>query len=335
MNYADFAATARSQKPSNNLSPLVPETNAPAQQITRQFQFQSYFDSALLERALLTQDPNQSIVQSTLKPEQIPGYALGLAPWSQTPVAVQFTVGGQATSSGALLLKPGEIIRPFGLPPGVKTGAFTGFNWGLPFGWLGGGIATLLVFQTPDSDVAWPGIPELIFHRQRMRIYAPGDAPANAPLNWPLRFPWVQALRGAAPSVSQQGQPALAVEPTKVRMSLRLDALASASDMRIEVQGSNDFDLDPAGTPFLTPVRFKDMTWGTYASSASFGVIGNLASAFPVQFMPDELVRLSTCDGFDSLNTPNVGGFALIDLSGNLSGGEDPVFVDICRYGRL
>src|SRR5260221_7507391 len=159
----EYNAVARSEASPQTRS-ILPETSAPVQQISRLFLYQSYFDSTLLQNAILEQTRNSPIVESTVQENQIPGYAIGLHPSSQTPVAIQFKLGAQPSSSQAIVLKPGQVVRPHGLPRGMNSGAFSGFRWGLPFGWLGGGVATLLVFSTPDADVSWPGTPEVIFH---------------------------------------------------------------------------------------------------------------------------------------------------------------------------
>jgi hypothetical protein len=280
------------------------------------FNFQSYFDDTLLERAILQQLTNDPIVASTQKEEQVAGYAIGLHPASQTPVAVQFKIGGQPTSSQAITLKPGQIVRPHGLPPGMKQGSFSGFTWGLPFGWLGGGVATILVFQTPDSDVLWPGNPEVIFHRQRMLIADGAALPTEAPFNWPLRFPWVNAIQGTN-NLNQRGQPSIAVDPTRIMMRLRLANLAAPADMRVIYQASNDFDLDEDGLAIETPVAAFDMTWGQWAS---FGA-GALGTQFPFQSLPDLGWKPSA----------DLGGVVLASQDVNLIG----AFVDVVRYGRL
>lgn len=316
-----FSATARSQVPAaSNLITALPSYNAPAQQISRLFDFQSYFDDTLLQQALLEQTRNAQIVESTAKTEQISGYAIANAPWSQTPVSVQFNVGGQPTTSDPLVLMPGQIERPHGLPRGMKDGNFSGFTWGLPFGWLGGGLATIVVFQSPDSDVAWPGNAEVIFHRQRMRILAPASVATTAPKNWPLRFPWVNALRGSG-SIPQNGSPQMSIaEPTRVLMSLRMTALAAPADMRILFHESSDFDLDSAGAVIATNARFVDTTWGTYAAS---GIVGNLNTAYPIMTFDGGPLNRLGCD---------LGGVQLVDLSGGTLAGQ---YVDVVRYGKL
>jgi hypothetical protein len=316
------AAQGNPSAPQQTVS-AVPEMSSPAQQTSRLFAYQSYFDSTLLEKALLEQNKNVPIVTSTVKEEQIAGYAVGLHPSSQTPVAIQFLAGGQPSTSQAVTLKPGEIIRPHGVGRGDRAGHFAGFRWGLPFGWLGGGMAHLKVFSSPDSDVLWGGNPDVIFHRQRMRIYDPSelDALVDAPKNWPTRFPWTQAARGAS-SLDQAGSAGVAIVPTYTLMSLRTDALDASATMRILVQSSNEFDRDSANAPVVTPVRFFDYVWGTFAVT---GGAGNLSAGYPMDFMPLPPMTLAADDG----------GIVLVDMTGTLSGGESPVYVDVVRYGKL
>lgn len=281
----------------------------PIIQITQVYPYQSYFDDTLLEKAILQQDQAQPIVASTLAEQQVEGYMIGLHPSSQTPVAIEALSGPESPKTQTYYLKPGQIIRPVG------SSYFRGFRYGLPFGWLGGGLANLHVFQVPEASEAWDGRPEIIFHRQRMQIVA---APTAAPYNWPMRFPWPHALMGAN-SVPQQGSPVLAVTPTRVIMSLRVNTLAAAATMRIAFQASNDFDLDSAGAPVLTGPRFVDYQWGTYAP---VGGAGNLGVQYPMDEMSDMVNRLAADDG----------GVVLIDASGGELAEE---YVDVVRYGVL
>lgn len=308
-----FEAGARSERiNAQPVRPSVPESPSPAQQISRTFKFQSYFDSTLFEKAILPQLTNDPIVASTVKEEQVAGYAIGLHPSSQTPVAVQFKIGGQPTSSQALTLKPGQIVRPHGLPPGMKQGSFSGFSWGLPFGWLGGGVATIVVFQTPDSDVLWPGNPEVIFHRQRMLVRDSAALPIDPfPFNWPMRFPWINAIQGTN-NLNQRGQPAIAIDPTRVLMRLRTTALNNAQTMRVIYKNTNDFDLDADGLPTDEETGY-DMTWGTWTA---------FDSEFQVQEVPGAIGFRPSAD---------FGGVILVSNNLEMIGLE----VDVVRYGRL
>lgn len=323
---ANFRHMAKGGESHEETHARLPDTNKPGVSATTLFPFQSYFDDALLEQALLQQSKNEPIVNS-VKPAlgaatpmvktNVGGYAIGLHPSSQTPVAVLPLVGGQASSPQPVILKPGQIYRPHGRP-GNKPGHFSAVNWGIPFGWLGGGVATLYIFSSPDADVAWAGNPEIIFHRQRMQIVAPAALPADAPKNWPLRFPWTQAVRGAD-NVDQKGQAIVGVEPTRVLMTLRLGNLAAAARMRILTQESNDFGLNSSGGIIAAETIFQDYQWGSYTVN---GGAGNLGTNFPVVEPSGPWYRLAADDG----------GVQLVDMSG---GALTNAFVDVVRYGRL
>jgi hypothetical protein len=313
----NFAAQARGRS-SVVEHTILPDTDSPGVALTEKFEFQSYFDDTLLSTALLLQSQNEPIVGSTLKKANVGGYAFGLHPSSQAPVAVRPLVGGQGASPQAIILKPGQIYRPKGRPGG-KPGHFSGFDWGLPFGWLGGGVCTLYVFPSPDADVAWPGDPELLFHRQRVKIVNAAGLPANAPKNWPLRFPWTQAIRGAS-SISQKGAAIISISnPTRIELSLRVASLAVANEIRFVIHESNDFDLDSVGAVIATLARFREYTFGTYAAA---GGVGNLSIQYPVdEILGGPLNRLAADDG----------GIVIQDITGGLV----DQYVDICRYGRI
>lgn len=308
-------------RPTNK--PVLAEISAPSVQTTNRFAFQSYMDSTLLQNAVLLAAPNEPIIKSTAKRETIPGYAVGLHPSSECPVAIQFEIGGQPSSSSAITLVPGQILRPHGLPKGMDSGNFSGFTWGLPFGWLGGGVANLHVFQTPDADESWPGRPEIIFHRARYAIVSVAGAPAvTTPFNWPTRFPWV--LGSNEQSIQQRNQPIIAVEPTKIELSLRLPALLAAATIRFVIQSSDAMDWDRLGAAILTGPRFVEHIFGTYGAS---GVAGNLANQFPVEEISSGPLLRFGC------NNPTAGGVSLINSGGSAELVE--AFVDITRYGKL
>lgn len=306
----------------NAAGPLqVSDVRSPAAQVSALFDFQSYFDSTLLAAAILTQAPNEAIVNSTLTESQVRGYAIGLHPSSQTPVAVEFLGADRFGSGGPYILTPGQIIRPLG-----NDHPFRGIRWGLPYGWLGGGLATLIIFTSPETEVGWAANTEVIFHRARYEIKQPAQLTAagsfnNAPKNWPLRFPWPQALRGAS-SFPQKGQPIISIaNPTRIIMGLTgLTTLAVATTMRMVWQGSNDLSLNSAGAIVTTPVHFKDINWPPWTS---LGTSGNLSAQRPILQFADEHARLAADDG----------GVLFIDASGaeTLSGG----YVDVVRYGTL
>lgn len=298
-------------------SPLIPDVSGPAQEIPKVFPYQSYFDDTLLSKALLAQTMNQPIVPSTLTEQQVSGYAIGLHPSSETPVAVSFKIGGQRTSSAPLILKPGQIMRPHGKPDGAKvSGNFSGFQWGLPFGWLGGGLARLVVFQSPDAHAYWTGNPEVVFHRQRMQILAPAGV-SSVPYNWPARFPWTQALQGSS-SVPQKGAPGIVIQPSRVMLRLRLNTLAAPQTMRFIIQNTQTFDLNSAGV-VTADSSFVEMVWPSYVATGSTGA---LANPYCVQEAPSELLSLGADDG----------GIQLVDMSASTL---TNAYVDVVRYGRL
>lgn len=304
-------------------TPLTGATNAPAVQISQKFQFQSYFDSNLLQNALLNQPQNEPIVPSTRSPVvQLSGYGVGLHPSSQAPIAITFDTGAQQGASQALRLTPGQMVRPYGSPHG-KPGAFSGFRFGLPFGWLGGGSVSLLVLRTPDAQVAWQNGPEIIFHRMRMPVYQPGQEPigTSLPYNWPLRFPWPKGFygqSGLASPIAQQGQPALAVSPTRTAMMLRVPTLENPADFRCVFIGSNDFGLDLNGTVITTDAASVDITFGNFAQTA-----GAIFTQYPTQMFTGQLERFAADDG----------ALLVINNSGNAE--LDGAFLDCVRYGKL
>jgi hypothetical protein len=310
-------ATPIRKDPGTRGIPSTGKSDAPVVQLASKFPFQSYFDDTLLNRAILKAPQGEQIIPSTKRSEAIAGYAVGLHPSSQTPVAVRFMKGAQATDSGVLVLKPGQIVRPNG-EQANSDGRFSGIEWGLPFGWLGGGNATIVIFRTSDTKVSWLDRSEVIFHRQRMQIVAPAAVPAEANLrpNWPVAFPWAAAIMGAS-AIPQQGEPILSVKPTRVAMMLRGD-LADAATMRMYFIGDTAFTQGSDGLEDLAaaPPGY-DVSWGAWASVAS----AQYATQYQFQFLPVEAFRMSSVNGQ----------MVLVDVTGTLAG----MFVDVVRYGEL
>lgn len=308
-----FAAVPQQQpEPYNGI-----DVRSPAVQFSKNYLFQSYYDSALLENALLSQPQGEGIVQIGSEEVQLKCWAAAVHPDSQTPLAVQFRSSESGGGSCVFLVRPGEVIHPAG------GGPFEGLRFGMPFGWLGGGTATLIIFLTPQSDVTWTAQHEVIFHRVRVPILQPAEVllATNARKNWPMRFPWSQAFRGTN-LVDQSGQAVIGImEPTRVGLVLRgSTGLANPADMRIVYQATNDFGVDSAGAPVLTDPVFDTITWGSFAA---LGAAGNLATPDPIQLLTGDIARLAADDG----------GVAMIDASG--SGALAGCFVDVCRYGKI
>lgn len=313
MSKGSFAEFALATKVPDRQSVLA-DIFSPAQMLSRTFKYQSYFDSTLREKALIQQPRNEPIVD--VQETQMSGYAIGLHPDSEAPVAVQFLVGGQGSSSAPLLLKPGQIVRPHGLPKGLSSGSFSGFRYGLPFGWLGGGNVTLFVFQTADAKANWIDNTEVIFHRARYVIKAGAGALFNTP-NWPMRFPWVNALYGTN-SVPQSGQPVIAIaRPSRILVTVRLTSLADpGGTIRMYVQGSQDFGLDSAGDPIVTEAVFTEIPVPGYAVYAGVPVAG-----FPTFEITGPAARLAADDG-------------TVEFVSELAALQGAT-VDVVRYGYL
>lgn len=198
------------------------DQNAPAIEIPFDFPIQSIFNVAVAQYGILPQPKNAQIVQSTLEPKTIPCYAVAAPPDNECPVAIQFYANGARGKSGVLRLTPGQIVRPHGLQGDGSSGSAGGFDFGLPFGWLGGGRGRLIIFKTADSYlryIAQAGGSELLFHQIALPIVAADGA---VPPNWPRAFPWPHAesqvdASGTAQSAprDQAGKPYLTVRATK------------------------------------------------------------------------------------------------------------------------
>lgn len=299
------------------------EVNAPAYEVSNTFNFQSYFDYTNYAAGILPQPANQPIVPSTKSaPVMTAGYGLALAPSSQCPVAVQFFTGGMQGRSATYRMKPGEVIYPYGRP-GDENGQFDGFQWGLPFGWLGGGTATLMVLRTADARVLWPSDHnEIIYHRLAIPIVAPAALPVtlaaySGRLNWPQRFPWPNAISGSL-GLNQRGKAAMGVFPTRTALSLRIETVAG-STMRMYFIGTNDFGMTANGQAQLTDVRAIDITWGAWA--AQVGAVAPFNTPFQTQMLTGEAERFAA----------DAGAVALASTAVELQG----VNVDVVRYGRL
>jgi hypothetical protein len=313
---------------------LVGNSDAPAFEVTDTFPLQSFLSSTLFEQAIQAQSPNDLIVPSTVQKIQVSGYAVGLHPSSQTPIAIQLDTGAQQGASPVYRLKPGEILRPHGRPNGLGSdGNFSGFRWGLPFGWLGGGSAMLVIFRTADADALWTGNPEVMFHRFTSPIYALPAALsatvasyATAPLigsyNWPIRFPWLNARRATAGYGTYAlvgGEGAIAITPTRTVIRLRQAdgaagniTLAAPADMRIFMLSMDETKLSTTLEFDDAQPTFQDITWGSFTA-----ILGET----PTQVLTGELARFG-------------GNFGLV-LPGSADPALDGLFVDFIRYGFL
>jgi hypothetical protein len=272
------------------------------------FPIQSFFDNAALSQALLVQSRGNGVVVADKQPN-VKGSFVGLSPDSQTPVAfrplsVDKTVGAQT-----IILVPGQVIRI----------AVNGFEWGLPYGWLGGGLANLIVANNEDPFINWPQVKtEVLLHRFRAQIQADGaSAGLTYTASMPNRFPWPSAQRSGTTATSQAGQPIIAPELTRVALRLRVNNLAATADMRIVFKATDDFDTGSDGlTPGTADFSYVNVTFPQADPGA-------LSLSFPVveANLPARL-------GGD------VSTIALVDLTG-ASALLASKFVDILRYGKI
>ncbi|MFA6118122.1 MAG: hypothetical protein WC729_29315 [Sphingomonas sp.] len=293
------------------------------------FDYQSWFNTTNLAKAIAVQAAGQIIASTTKRSEDLAGYGVGLDPMSETPVALEFKGTSSKLGTSPVILKPGQVLFPFGRE---ADDHFQGFDWGLPYGWLGGGLGRLNVFRSPRAEVDWSGRPEIIIQRQRMEILAAGadlvgyNTAASVPRNWPTMFPPLGLQRAGTQAVNQAGHPAIAVEPTKIVMRLNTPfaALASASTVRFLMYGTKGLDTTSTGALDTTYACYEDVTFPVLVEK---GINATPKQSSVVVLSGDRpLVRLG-CD------LSAGGGVIAIDYGdGEILGG---MYLDIIRYGRL
>lgn len=271
-------------------------------QIPKSFLFQSYFDSTLLQNAILAQPAGSSFVENTRETAQVAGIGFALHPSSECPVAIRARGGGSDTA-------------PIVLVPGSQkiVGGFDEFEWGLPFGWLGGGRALLYVIHRKDAslDFGSAAPPPLIFHRTRLVIENIAAAPGTARQNWPNAFPWANAKSGA--SASPQGSGALVTVTPDVALCRLRATLAAPATLTFVLHSTEDFDEDSTGA------YGADLT----AFDVQFPqVAGAPIAAFPLGMITAEQHGISMQDS---------GGVNVLSDDPNLIG----KYLDVVRYGRI
>jgi hypothetical protein len=275
-------------------------------QLAATFAFQSYFDSVLLSNAILTQTNGSPIVDSTRQYAQVPGIGVALHPASQSPVAIQFH-GGSADSA-VVHLTPGQKLN---------VGKFEQFEWGLPFGWLGGGAVLLYVLGGDEADIDFPqSNSPIIFHRQRVRI---ANAPVAAPSvpNWPMSFAWSNAARGTGGGnvTPQQAAPLFMITPDIVHLQFTGANVLGPIDLNMEIINPDGFDLQ---SPPDQAVGYSNgVHWWPVTFPAVLGP--NVAQ---VVWLPQEVARLA---GDNAV-------VVFVDPAGALG---DTAFVDCVRYGKF
>ena len=294
------------------------------------FPLQSGYSTALLQGQILPQQSSANgIDPSTENPQQIAGVGFALSPYSETPVAVLPDIVGGASNGAATMLKPGQVFYP--------GGTFRSFRFGLPYGWLGGGLANMLVLREHVGYAFWTGEPEVLFHAVTVPVYQTTGAPAAAAVvpNWPTRFPWRQALSTfSGGNVQFPLPPALVVVPTKYVLRLRVAAIPAGATIRLTLGQTRDFDtpiiaagVNPQLPTYGTEIALTtqgasyDLLWNAWAQSGL--TIGGVAQVeYPMQTLAAELLR----GGGDKAI------LTAVDLHNNLGSTQ---YLDIARYGRI
>lgn len=293
-------------------------------QMTARFPLQSYFDAAAelttpTSMALLEQPLGEPIVP-TAEPtpaDNQSGYCLAVTPDSEAPLAVRFNFG-DGGASGVVVIRPGETYVPLG------NRQFKGFVYGLPFGWLGGGVVTFNVYKTPDARVDFAAKPDkVLFHRLRTTILAAPVGPFVPPgyVNWPSKFPWNKAQRyeGVGNNPAFQGtKPTMVIkEPEAVmRLNCGTTDIAASNACRMVFFGTDAFGIGADGvTANNADNLFYDINWPIPS------LLGVGTDAQPVVDLPLPIARLAS----------NQWGVAIYAPAGPLVG----MTVDIARYGRL
>lgn len=266
--------------------------------LNKVFAIQSYF-AAAGETAVLQQGMNDPIAQKITEP-RVAGRFFGLHPMSQTPIALRTLAVAGRQGTPPVILTPGQFI---------EASEMQGFEWGLPFGWMGGGFASLIAAEGAEAFAGWPLIKsEVLIHRVRLPVVADG-APAGLTYHaaWPTQFPFPSS-----------NKPTIAVEPTKISMRLRVNNLAAQADMRIVTKLNDVFDIGADGvTPAAGDYTYQDVTFPP-------AVAGIAAVAYPVVELAAPMIGGSAAE------------VALVDISGQ--GGAGPLvgaYVDIARFGRI
>lgn len=299
------------------------ETLGTVVQITERYPLQSYFD-ALAEAttpksmAVLVQPTGEPIIKSTKKStDNQSGYCIAVTPDSEAPLAISFDFG-DAGASAVVVVRPGEVY----VPAGDKQ--FKGFSYGLPFGWLGGGVVTFNVYKSPNARVDFASKPDkVLFHRFRTTILA---APAGAfvppeYVNWPSKFPWNKAYfyqTGVAPAI-QASKPSMVIKEPEAVLRLNTGGvdIAATNVCRMVFFGTDAFGIGADGvTASSADNLFYDLNWPIPTNIA----VGT--DAKPVIDLPLPIARLASNQWGVAIYAPALS--ALIGMT-----------VDIARYGRL
>ena len=278
--------------------------------ISATFAYQSYLDSTALHQAILAQGAGNVIVDSTKQTAQIPGVGVALHPASNSPVTIVFK---GTSGSDPLVITPGQVVH---------VDPFVGFDWGLPFGWLGGGPVLLYVMHSKEAQINFAGSNAPVpFHRLRVPITNfNADPAAPGTPNWPLGFPWANAFRlSGTQTIPQQARPVLQVIPDITLMQYT-GACSAPIELIAKWINVDPFDLNSPpdqATGYDNGVHYYPVT---ISSANQTGGGPNLAAPL---WLPPEIGQL----GGDNA------AFYLLDPTNTLGG--TGVYVDVVRYGRF
>lgn len=295
---------------------------------TFDFPWQSFLDDTQLGQAIAIQPTNEPIVPDTIQEIGTSGFWLGLHPDSQVPVAAKFKSNAGVGESQAMVLTPGQIVRPHGCAP------FSGVRVGLPFGWLGGGSAQLVVGKTQEAQVWWSSGTEVVIQRQRVVIQADGAGPTFS-LGLPTGFPWKNAQRYNATTPTspfpQGGAAIISASPTRTELRLRLTTLAADALVMMLVKNAQAFDTS-AGSP-------ATLSGSVQAVPVLFPKIVGAAAYFPTVGFSFPITGAQLAAAGQGGHSPGVllagddASFCLLNESGNAA--LNGAFVDIIRYGLI
>ncbi len=205
------------------------------------------------------------------------------------------------------------------------SGAFGGFTYGLPFGWLGGGVGRILVFKTPDSSTFIPtsGPRELLIHRITLAVNTLQTLP-----NWPARFPWKNAqsqifvnsstgaLSKASAARAQGNNPAIVTRPSRTVLTLQ----------------TADLPVSPNSGSVLIRISAAPPAGGNNIAAAA--IVATDFVEFPQ--MPGASGTMSAVQNSDQgLINAMFGDDAILSLMDNGDASLDNIQVNISRYALV
>jgi hypothetical protein len=277
----------------------------PVAQIVENYTFQRYIEPTT-GGYFYDQPPGDPIVSLTKKKWAAGrGHGIMNAGTSQSPVAIRlFGKVGSAT----IILRPGEAIYP---------GEFDSFEYGLPFGWPGGGVVMLKVALSKDVRFEVPNVrPEIPYWRVILKVQALAAGPALPGLtrNWPSKFPWQYALGQS--SKNQYGTPSIHVEPTRTLLFLPSAGVNAGLAVATTYAARLYFRTDTSSDEMGQGDYQTDVEWTTGVAD------GALAPTGAVVELAAELDRLDLNDGGVTMTCPDA----------SLETGDWCVAV---RYGRI